>query len=276
MLNFGGFGMVSPESGALKRSMASEKMMSRSSGRTARRNTRSTFGTPSSFSRWNAVPTWCRRPIGRSYSTSRSTSLASWASLRATEPKRASEFTPNSDRSRGSSALRMASTSSRFIYVASSFGMTRSFTRSLPVMRWRRLGTRPHLGLRQVRERKRNEDYFPGCGCDHAASSSGRDQSTASAASASNAASPSTAAGSSKTVTCARRGLATWISPGNRTRPAASTSASTVWIIGYLRKHTTKMQPPSAQSCHPSANSSSRSGRAGISATACDRICEVL
>src|SRR5262249_5234645 len=74
---------------------------------------------------------------------------------------------------------------------------------------------RPDLRLRQVRKREGNQDYFPGCRCDHAASSSGRFQSTARAASASSAASPGTTAGSSSTVTSARRGPGTWTSPSS-------------------------------------------------------------
>ena len=42
---------------------------------------------------------------------------------------------------------------------------------------------RTALGLRQIRKRERNEDYGACCRCDHAASSSGRFQSSANAAS---------------------------------------------------------------------------------------------
>src|SRR5439155_15939305 len=100
------------------------------------------------------------------------------------------------------------------------------------------------LGLRQVGEREWHQDYFPGCRCDHAASSSGRDQSTARAASASSVASPGTAAGSSNTVTKARRGPVIWTVPSNWTWPAASTTASTVWIIGHLPYHCNEPRRP--------------------------------
>ena len=46
------------------------------------------------------------------------------------------------------------------------------------------------------------------------------------------AASSGTAAGSSSTVTKARRGESTLTAPSNRTQPVASMTASTVWIMG--------------------------------------------
>ena len=92
---------------------------------------------------------------------------------------------------------------------------------------------RPELRLREVGERKRNENYPAGCRCDHAASSSGRFQS-ASAASLSSAVS-SLRGASSRIVTSARRGPGSWTSSSRRTFPLESTTASRVRIIITLQ-----------------------------------------
>lgn len=83
----------------------------------------------------------------------------------------------------------------------------------------------PQLRAGQIGERKSDQDDRAGCRWDHAASSSGRLQSRASACSLSKADS-SVGGASSSTVINARRGLPVAIGPTGRTRPSASTTAS--------------------------------------------------
>src|SRR5207247_1514169 len=86
------------------------------------------------------------------------------------------------------------------------------------------------LGGAEVGKREANYDDLPGCKWAHAASSSGRFQSSASAASLKSAASCANGA-SSKMVTSARRGDATCTGSIRRTSPLGSMIASTVLIF---------------------------------------------
>ena len=88
----------------------------------------------------------------------------------------------------------------------------------------------PNLRLRQIRERKRNQYYFPDCRYAHAASSSGRFQSAARAASLSNVASWSGETSSSRVTNARVDGLST---TGSRSRkvPSRSMTASMVRSI---------------------------------------------
>ena len=74
---------------------------------------------------------------------------------------------------------------------------------------------------------KRHQDDCTCCRCDHAMSSSGRIQSSASAASLSNAVSEIPDS-SGRIVTNARRGFGNWIGSNSRTLPCSSIVASTV------------------------------------------------
>jgi len=91
---------------------------------------------------------------------------------------------------------------------------------------------RAKFRLRQIRERKRHQDYRSFCRCAHAASSSGRFQSSASAPSLSSEGSSVGAEGSSsRMVTKALLGHGNSTCSASMTFPCSSTTASTVLII---------------------------------------------
>ena len=87
---------------------------------------------------------------------------------------------------------------------------------------------RAKFRLRQIRERKRHENYEACCRCDHAASSSARFQSSAKAASLSSVASWASEGSSSRIVTSARCRRSRWSGLSRRTAPCSSTMASMV------------------------------------------------
>src|SRR5207249_1362571 len=96
--------------------------------------------------------------------------------------------------------------------------------------RLRKYDGRTQLGDAEVGKREVNYDDLPGCKWAHAASSSGRFQSSANAASLKSAESCANGA-SSKMVTSARRGDVTCTGSIRRTTPLGSMIASTVLIL---------------------------------------------
>ena len=103
---------------------------------------------------------------------------------------------------------------------------------------------RAQFRLREIREGKRHQHYGSFCRCAHAASSSGRFQSSASALSLSNAVSRIGAAGSSsRMVTRARRGHGSSTCSASLTVPRSSTVASTVFIITAFYRRIDRNEP---------------------------------
>ena len=95
------------------------------------------------------------------------------------------------------------------------------------------------LRFRQIRKWKWHQDYRARCRCDQAASSSGRFQSSASAASARSAVSEMLAGSSSRIVTSARLADGKLTLSRKRTWPCSSMTASIVFIMQLLLLHST-------------------------------------
>ena len=104
---------------------------------------------------------------------------------------------------------------------------------------------RAQFRLREIREGERHQDYRSFCRCAHAASSSGRFQSSASDLSLSNEGSRVGGAGSSsRMVTKARRGHGSSTCSASLTVPCSSTTASTVLIITAFYRRLGGVEPP--------------------------------